>query len=206
MITQINKISERILAPNKLQDFVAMPKVVYVNKFTEESLKQFKQDFNDAKFTKQEVIPIFIDSYGGAVDALTGMIDEIKNCDVPVATIATGKAMSCGAFLLAAGTKGYRYISPNARVLIHQISSWTIGKKEDIQADANEMERLSQLMWGFMNDWCQKPQGYFEQQMKDRLNADWYLNPTEAFKYGLVDYIGIPKLKTTIEVKSELKL
>src|SRR5574337_1355248 len=164
MLHATNQISSRVSA-KKLEEVIFMPKVVYVNKFSEESLKQFKADFNDARHTGQEIIPIVIDSYGGAVDALTGMVDEVKNCDVPVATIATGKAMSCGSFLLAAGTQGYRFITPNARVLIHQISAWSFGKKEDLQSDANEIERLSKLMWAYMDDWCKKPRGFFVAEM-----------------------------------------
>jgi ATP-dependent Clp protease protease subunit len=203
MLHSHHEVSPRIVS-QKLADIVNLPKIVYVNKFDEENLKTFKKEFNEARDTGQEIIPVVIDSYGGALDSLTGMIDEIKAVDVPVATIATGKAMSCGSFLLAAGTPGYRFISPNARVLIHQISAGSWGKKEDIQADAAELERLDKLLWAYMDTWCNKPQGFFKKQMKDRLNADWYLSALDAFKYGLVDFVGLPKLKTTISVKTEL--
>lgn len=203
MLHSYNEVSSRMIT-QKLSDVVSLPKIVYVNKFTEESLKEFKKDFNEAKNTGQEIIPIVIDSYGGALDALTGMIDEIKSVSIPVATITTGKAMSCGSFLLASGTPGYRFISPNARTLIHQISSFTGGKKEEIQADAAELERLDNLLWAYLDTWCKKPAGFFKQQMKERLNADWYLSAEQTVEYGLADFIGLPKLKTTISVKTEL--
>lgn len=203
MITHIETISPRLLT-TKLEDIIKTTKLAYVNEFTEASLKDFKIAFNAAIKSGQDVIPVVIDSYGGAVDALTGMIDEIKSCPIPVATIATGKAMSCGSFLLAAGTPGRRYISPSARVMIHQVSAGTWGKKEEMRADVNETERISNMIWEYMDRWCNKPTGYFIAQMKERSNADWFLDPHDAFRHGLVDHIGLPCLKTIVEVKTEL--
>lgn len=126
----------------KIDDLYDNPVIVQVNKFTEDSARQFIQDLQRAEQNKQSVIPVVIDSYGGQVYALLSMVDAIKRCKKPVATIAMGKAMSCGSILLSCGAEGMRYISPNATVMIHDVSSITMGKVEELKADANEASRL----------------------------------------------------------------
>ena len=65
-----------------------------------------------------------------------------------VSTMCIGQAASMGAFLLSGGTKGKRYILPNARTMIHQPSGGAQGQATDIEIQAKEIlflrERLNQ--------------------------------------------------------------
>ena len=66
-------------------------------------------------------ITLYINSPGGSVSAGMAIYDMMKygiHCDV--CTVATGVAASMGALLLAAGTKGKHYATPNAEIMIHQ--------------------------------------------------------------------------------------
>ena len=99
------------------------PVIIRVNKFNEESAKDFATKIAMAHNTGQQVIPVVIDSYGGQVYSLMSMISAIKNSDLPVATIIEGKAMSCGAILFSFGEEGMRYMDPYATVMIHDVSS-----------------------------------------------------------------------------------
>ena len=63
------------------------PVIIRVNKFDEDSAKKFDQDIAQAHNTGQKIVPVVIDSYGGQVYSLMGMISAIKNSDIPVATI-----------------------------------------------------------------------------------------------------------------------
>lgn len=65
----------------------------------------------------REPIEIYIDSPGGYVYNLWGLIGVIEKSKAPIHTIATGMAMSCGAILLLAGEKRYAY--RHATVMIH---------------------------------------------------------------------------------------
>ena len=111
------------------------PIIVKVNKFTEESAKKFHQDMAMAHNSGQKIIPIVIDSYGGQVYSLMSMVSAIQSAEIPVATIAQGKAMSCGAVLLTFGEDGMRFADPNATVMIHDVSSGGRGKIEELKAD-----------------------------------------------------------------------
>ncbi len=54
------------------------PVIINVNKFDEESAKDFRDKMSMAHNTGQKVIPVVIDSYGGQVYSLMSMIASIK--------------------------------------------------------------------------------------------------------------------------------
>ena len=87
-------------------------------------------------------INLFVNSYGGVVDDLLAMIDTMNLVKNDIATIGLGCCASCGALLLASGTKGKRFMTENARVMIHQVSSGAFGKNSDIQIRAKEVDRI----------------------------------------------------------------
>ena len=71
----------------------------------------------------------------------------------PITTICMGMAMSFGALLLAAGTKGRRFALPNSRVMIHQpliYGDGISGQVTDIDIEAKELAltkaRLTQIL------------------------------------------------------------
>ena len=111
------------------------PVIVRVNKFDEDSAKEFQDQIAQAHNTGQLVIPVVIDSFGGQVYSLMSMISAIKHSELPVATIVEGKAMSCGAVLMTFGEEGMRFADPDATIMIHDVSSGGHGKIEELKAD-----------------------------------------------------------------------
>lgn len=197
-----SNIDSRILI-RKINDLVIKPKSIHVNKFTEESAHKFHNEMNEAEETGQSIIPIYIDSYGGFVDALIHMVDIIKSCKTPVATICIGKAMSCGAILLSQGAEGHRYIAKSSRVMIHDVAGGAIGKIEEIKADATEIDRLNKLIYSWMAENTGHEEDYFMKIVHDKGHADWFLDATEAKKHNLVNHIRVPKF--TINVGVDIK-
>lgn len=175
------------------------PSIIYVNKFTEESAKEFLEAMINAQATGQSIIPIVIDSYGGEVYSLLKMIDVIRSSSVPVATVCMGKAMSCGAVLLTCGSEGHRYMAPTATVMIHDVASFAMGKVEEIKADAKESDRLNKLIFKIMADNCGKEAGYFSKLVHEHGHADWFLDADECKKHGMVNHLRIPKLKIAFD-------
>ena len=76
-------------------------------------------------------IYLYINSPGGSVTAGMAIYDTMQYIPNDVVTVATGLAASMGQFLLASGTKGKRYATPHARVLMHQPSGG-IGGNHDL--------------------------------------------------------------------------
>jgi ATP-dependent Clp endopeptidase proteolytic subunit ClpP len=184
---------------------------VYVNftgAFSEESAKKFRDELEAAEAhcakSKQDVIPVVIDSYGGSVYALLSMIDTIQNCEVPIATIVEGKAMSCGAVLFTCGAEGKRYMGPNATVLIHDVSSFALGKEPDLRASAEEAKRLNTLIYELMAKNCgHKDKNYFYDLITEKRGADWFITPGECLKHNIANQIKIPQMKVSIQMDWE---
>ena len=67
-----------------------------------------------------EEITMLIHSGGGSIQEGLAIYDVMKSIQAPVRTVAVGMAASMGAVLLAAGTKGRRFVLPSSKVMIHQ--------------------------------------------------------------------------------------
>src|SRR5216110_2825324 len=91
-------------------------------------------------------INIYINSPGGSVYAGLAIYDTMRFIKPDVATICVGIAMSMGALLLAAGTEGKRMALPNAKILIHQVSSGFQGQATDIEIHAREIIDIRQRL------------------------------------------------------------
>ena len=84
-------------------------------------------------------IHFYINSPGGSVTAGLAIYDTMQLVRADVSTICLGMAASMGAFLLAGGKKGKRYILPNAEVMIHQPSGGAQGQASDIKITADHI-------------------------------------------------------------------
>lgn len=192
-------IDKRILIKNK-DSLLVQPKCIFVNKFDENSASKFAEDMTKAEDTGQDIIPIYIDSYGGACDALLHMIDIVQSSSVTVATIAIGKAMSCGSLLLSAGAEGYRFMGSNSRVMIHEISAGTGGKVSEIVADTNEFIRLNEQLFRLMAQNTGHDDNFFLDLIHQKGHADWFLTANECKNLNIVNHIRIPKFSVSVDV------
>tara|TARA_Y100001938_G_C7886022_1_gene327405 strand:+ start:63 stop:665 length:603 start_codon:yes stop_codon:yes gene_type:complete len=179
--------------------------IVRVNKFDEDSAKDFSNKIAMAHNTGQKVIPVIIDSYGGQVYSLMSMIGAIKGSELPVATIVQGKAMSCGSILFSFGEEGLRFMDPDATVMIHDVSSGAIGKIEELKSNAEEANRLNEKVFKMMARNIGKSDEYFIKKIHEKGHADWYLDAKECKKIGLANQLRIPTLNIAIDVNIDLE-
>jgi ATP-dependent Clp protease protease subunit len=182
-----------------------LPIVIRVKKFDESAAKEFSEKVSKAQNTGQPVLPVIIDSYGGQVYSLMSMISDIQHSRIPVATIVQGKAMSCGALLFSFGKEGMRYMDPDATLMIHDVSSMTIGKVEEIKADAEETERLNQKVYKMMAKNCGHHEDYFLDIIHEKGHADWFLEADECLKHNLTNHLHVPTLKIEVRVSFGFK-
>src|SRR5438046_10636384 len=91
-------------------------------------------------------ISLYINSPGGSVYAGLAIYDTMQFIKPDVSTICVGIAMSMGALLLAGGAEGKRMALPNAKILIHQVSSGFPGQATDIEIQARETIALKRRM------------------------------------------------------------
>jgi ATP-dependent Clp protease, protease subunit len=133
-------------------------------------------------------ILLYINSPGGVVTSGLAIYDVIKFVKPDVQTICVGSCYSMGALLLAAGTKGKRYILPHGKVMLHQPSGGATGQSSDIQIHAKEIIKTKKELLGILAEATGKSQ---EQIQKDT-ERDLYMNAQEALAYGVVDEIFNP--------------
>ena len=198
----VNAQIDSSIKVRKIEELIDLPKAVLVNKFDEEAAKNFRNSFFDAVNTKQPIIPVVIDSYGGQCYSLLSMAGVIKQSPVPVATILTGKAMSCGALLFSYGSEGYRFMDPFSTMMIHEVSNCAHGKVEEVKVDAAETDRLNKLLFKMMANNIGKADDYFLNIIHEKSHADWYLNAIEAKSHNLANHLRIPIFK--VKISSEI--
>lgn len=181
------------------------PVIVTVNKFDEDSAKEFRNKVALAHNTGQKIIPVVIDSYGGQVYSLMSMISTIKNAELPIATIIQGKAMSCGAILFSFGKEGYRFMDRDSTVMIHDVSSGQLGKVEEVKASAKESDRLNQIVYKMMAQNCGKKDDYFLKMVDKKKHADWFLDSEECQKHGLANHLRVPSISINMDVSIDFE-
>lgn len=182
-----------------------LPVIIRLNKFDENSAKGFSAAMMKAQNTGQPIVPVIIDSYGGQVYSLMSMISDIQHSKVPVATIVQGKAMSCGALLFSFGAEGHRYMDPDATLMIHDVSSMSWGKVEEIKASAEETSRLNKKVYQMMAENCGHHKDYFLDIIHEKGHADWFLEFDEANKHNLANHNHVPELKITARIDFDFK-
>lgn len=194
-----------LIRTRKLDDLIDIPVIIRVIKFDDDGVRIFNEDITRALYTKQPIIPIVIDSYGGLIDGCISMseiITSIRRTErIKIATIVEGKAMSSGVTLFTFGDDGYRFMAPNARLAIHQVSSSVAGKNSDIQSDANETNRINNMLFKIMAKNCKQPDDYFVKLLVSKNNSDWYMTAKEAKKHNITNHLHIPNFRINVNVK-----
>jgi len=130
-------------------------------------------------------IYFYINSPGGVVTAGLSMYDTMNYIKPDIVTICIGQAASMGAFLLSSGTKGKRYALPHARIMIHQPSGGAQGQSTDIQIQAQEIQRLKDMLNEIMAKNCGKK----PKQLEKDTERDNFMSAKEAMEYGLIDKV-----------------
>ncbi|MEI2777680.1 MAG: ATP-dependent Clp protease proteolytic subunit [Tetrasphaera sp.] len=128
---------------------------------------------------------LYINSPGGSVTAGMAIFDTMNWIPNDVATVAMGMAASMGQFLLSAGTKGKRYATPHARVMMHQPSGGIGGTASDIKIQAEQMLFIKKQMAELI---AQHTGQSLEQIEKDSDRDRWF-TAEEAKEYGFVDHV-----------------
>jgi ATP-dependent Clp protease protease subunit len=176
---------------------------IVVNDFTEQSAKQFrKQVLAKASQEPGAPIVIYIDSYGGLLDSLNSMLETLEQVSSPIVTVCLGKAMSCGAVLLAAGD--HRFCGRMSRVMIHQSTGGDYGPVEHLQKNVDECKRMNDTFMAFLAKRCGRSLAELKQIIKDNDSRDLYLDADQCFKFGIIDAIGMPVVKNIVMYQIEL--
>jgi ATP-dependent Clp protease protease subunit len=144
-------------------------------------------------------IYLYINSPGGSITAGMAIYDTMQYVPNDIVTVGIGMCASMGQFLLTAGTKGKRYVTPNTRVLLHQPLGGFGGTAADIQTQAFLINDMKKQLASITASQTGKS---VEQVMADGDRDRWF-TAQEALEYGFIDHIqefaagstGVPSKK-----------
>lgn len=129
-------------------------------------------------------INLVINSPGGDIYDMLGIIDYIESLSVKVNTICRGKAFSAGAIILACGT-GTRMMSKRSSVMFHQSSSLLDGKMSDLESYITNVKNLETSIYNLLAEKTKKDAKWW----KDHMRSDFFISAEELVEYGVIDQI-----------------
>ena len=128
---------------------------------------------------------LYINSPGGSVYDGLGIFDTMQHVKPDVHTVCVGLAASMGAFLLCAGTKGKRSSLLHSRIMIHQPLGGARGQASDIRIQADEILFIKDKL----NKELSERTGQPIERISEDTDRDFYMSPTEAIEYGIIDNV-----------------
>ena len=134
-----------------------------------------------------EPIKVVICSGGGEVIAGQAIYDLMQGVKNEVHTYCIGRAASMAAVLLAAGTKGHRYILPHSEVMIHEvlIGGGVGGSATSISKISESINKTRDVMNGILA----KHTGKTIEEINESTSFDNYMTAQQAVEFGICDKI-----------------
>lgn len=137
-----------------------------------------------------------INSPGGSVSSGLAIYDTLNFVDAKIITVGIGMCASMGAFLLSAGSKGYRRATENCEILIHQPLGGAQGQASDVIIAAEHIKRTRDKL----NRILAENTGKSIDEIARDTDRDNIMSAKEALEYGLIDTVIKGKNKAKGEV------
>lgn len=134
-------------------------------------------------------VDLYINSPGGAMNAVLAVYDTVQLLRAPVATTCVGEVCGASVALLAGGEPGRRAILPHSRVMLQQPKGGGRGAIPDLVVEADEILRLRRTMEQVLS----RHTGRTPEQVREDSDRDHVLDAQAAVAYGLVDTVMAPR-------------
>lgn len=137
------------------------------------------------KTYERKVINLYINSPGGEVDSMFGLIDIILNSKTPIYTYNNGICASAGFKILLAGHK--RFGRKHSKYLYHQLSSWCWDSFQSMKQKVSDLE-ITQNM---IEDYVLSRTKFTREKLTEIRDKkiDYYFYSNEAKDLGCIDEI-----------------
>ena len=130
-------------------------------------------------------ISLYINSPGGYTHSGLAILDTMGHIKNDISTVCVGMAASMASVILSAGTKGKRFILPNAEVMIHQPHGGAEGQASDIEISAKHILKIRETL----NKILAKNTGQPLSKIEKDVDRDFFMSAEESKKYGIIDKI-----------------
>lgn len=135
----------------------------------------------------QAPVYIHLNSMGGSVYAGLAIYDLIKSSSLEINIICESMALSMGAIILTAGTKGHRFIRKHASVLMHNpsIASVSMKNADDLNIIVANITELQEKLINAVTECTELSY----EDVQRIFQESRMLSATEALTLGLCDKI-----------------
>ena len=130
-------------------------------------------------------ISMYISSPGGHCSAGMSIVSTMGLVSCPVRIFAHGMIASMASVIASAGERGYRYVLPGTRVMLHQASSGTEGNVQDMRIAMEENLKVNDMLLEILAKNC----GKTVEEVRKATERDRWLSDAEAVEFGLLDKI-----------------
>lgn len=154
--------------------------------------------FLDAQDSDKDIY-MYINSPGGSVTAGLAIVDTMNFIKSDVQTIVMGLAASMGTIIASSGTKGKRFMLPNAEYLIHQPMGGAGGgtQQTDMAIIAEQLTKTRNKLNKILAD----NSGQKLDRIKVDTERDHWMDAKETLDYGFIDEIMVNSDKLTKKKK-----
>ena len=142
------------------------------------------RDSAEYKGSPEAPINLVLNSPGGEIHEMMGVIDYLNSIKPQVNIIVRGRAFSAAAVILASAT-GKRMASENATIMFHQPRSMMEGKLTDVTATLEYVQKIEQTVYNLLASKSNKTVEWW----KDNMRSDLYLSAKEAKEIGVIDIV-----------------
>lgn len=193
------QVVNRLLDEMKLNEYLKDNVIFLDTEIDRESQVQFCHQLRklaEQELTKpkeeQKPIKVRISSFGGwviSLFAITSYMEYYKEKGIIIETYCDGFCCSAGAKILMCGSKGHRYSTRRALILVHQTQFNGSGymtlqeKRQELKYDERDWEVICDI---FRNN-----TKLTEEDIENftKRNLDISYNPVEALEKGIIDHI-----------------
>lgn len=173
---------------------------IWITDFTIEKSIEYRDRILKYSMSNPDIpIILYINSYGGEAAALMNILDTLDSIPNEVITVASGTAMSCGAYLFMRGVN--RYIGPNTSLMFHRVSSMNLGTDLDQLSTAEYTNLLSRHMQDLtLNNLASRGSVQKDKENAEKIkkalesNVDFYVDAKQAVELGLAHKVSVPRV------------
>lgn len=142
--------------------------------------------FLDAQDPTKDIY-LYVNTPGGSVSAGLAIVDTMNFIKADVQTIVMGTAASMGTIIASSGTKGKRFMLPNAEYMIHQPMGGTGGgtQQTDMAIAAEHLLKTRNKLEKILAD----NSGKTVKQIHKDAERDYWMSAEETLAYGFIDQI-----------------
>lgn len=153
----------------------------------EVSAKPIVQEIDDLDV---DVIRVYINSFGGEIQEAMAICNALNRHPARVETYVDGFACSAASDIFMTGEARYMY--EQSILMIHNAWAGATGNAEQLRKTADDLDKMSAVS----TDWYLKKLNISEERLKELLDAETFMTPTEALEMGFATEV-IPVTITT---------